>query len=177
MASDIWTKIKNTVGKIAPVLGNAIVPGVGGVAGTLLAGVLGVSNDPEVIDAALGNIKPEQVVELKKVEMQHKERLLELGTENDKAHLADIQSARSREIELTKATGKRDLNLYILAWVVVLGFFILCGLLMKITLPEGQNPVIFMLFGALATGFGQVLQYFFGSSKGSADKTALMAKK
>jgi hypothetical protein len=27
-----------------------------------------------------------------------------------------------------------------------------------------------MLFGALATGFGQVLQYFFGSSKSSSDK-------
>ena len=38
-------------------------------------------------------------------------------------------------------------------------------------LPQGSNDVVFMLFGALASGFGVVLQYFFGSSKSSSDKT------
>ena len=49
------------------------------------------------------------------------------------------------------------------------------GLLMQYKLSEGSNEVVFMLFGALATGFGTVLQYFFGSSKSSSDKTQLMA--
>ena len=117
------------------------------------------------------------MVKIKDLQMKHKERLLELGTENDKVFIADIQNARQRQVELAKATGKKDYNLYILAWTVILGFFILCALLMKVTLPEGQNEVVFMLFGALASGFGQVLQYFFGSSKSSADKTVLMANK
>ena len=38
-----------------------------------------------------------------------------------------------------------------------------------------ENQAIMMLFGTLATGFGMVLQYFFGSSAGSAAKTQLMA--
>jgi len=45
---------------------------------------------------------------------------------------------------------------------------------MRIKIPEGSNQVVFLLFGALATGFGQVLQYFFGSSKSSAEKTQLL---
>jgi len=34
-----------------------------------------------------------------------------------------------------------------------------------------------MLFGALIGDFGAVIQYFFGSSKGSQDKTKLLAVK
>ena len=73
-------------------------------------------------------------------------------------------------------TGAKEWNLYILAWIVVAGFFALCGILMKYKLPEGSNDVVFMLFGALSTGFGTVLTYFFGSSKSSGDKTKLMAR-
>ena len=72
------------------------------------------------------------------------------------------------------ATGKRDINLYVLAWMVVGLFFALVGLLMFVVLPEANVGPVNQLFGAMATGFGMVLQYFFGSSKGSADKTAAM---
>jgi hypothetical protein len=92
----------------------------------------------------------------------------------EQAHLADRQSARDREIEITKATGKRDLNLYILAWVVVGGFLGLTGLLTFVTVPtENQGPVN-QLYGALAMGFGAVIGYFFGSSQSSDLKTRIM---
>jgi len=45
---------------------------------------------------------------------------------------------------------------------------------MFVVLPEANVGPVNQLFGAMATGFGMVLQYFFGSSKGSADKTAAM---
>jgi len=70
------------------------------------------------------------------------------------------------------AAGKRDINLYVLAWMVVGLFFALVGMLMFVVLPEANVGPVNQLFGAMATGFGMVLQYFFGSSKGSADKTA-----
>jgi len=73
-------------------------------------------------------------------------------------------------------SGKREWNQYILAWVIVIGFFLLCYFLMKAPLPQGSNEVVFMLFGALAAAFGAIVQYFFGSSKGSAEKTELLAK-
>jgi len=51
-------------------------------------------------------------------------------------------------------------------------FFILVGLLMFVVLPDATVGPVNQLFGAMATGVGMVLQYFFGSSKGIADKTA-----
>jgi uncharacterized membrane-anchored protein YitT (DUF2179 family) len=74
-----------------------------------------------------------------------------------------------------KATGKRDYNLYILAWTVVVGFFGLCAALLFKAIPDGQNDIVYVLFGGLVTGFSTVLAYFFGSSKGSADKTKFLA--
>jgi len=74
------------------------------------------------------------------------------------------------------ATGKRDINLYVLAWMVVGLFFALVGLLMFVVLSEANVSPVNQLFGAMATGFGMVLQYFFGSSKGSAEKTAAIVE-
>ena len=65
---------------------------------------------------------------------------------------------------------------YLLAVVIVAGFFTLLGLLIFRQLPEDSSGVIFMLFGALSAAFGAVVQYFFGSSKGSADKTELLSR-
>jgi len=53
-------------------------------------------------------------------------------------------------------------------------FFTLVGLALFVVLPKANVGPVNQLFGAMATGFGMVLQYFFGSSKGSADKTAAM---
>ncbi len=65
-------------------------------------------------------------------------------------------------------------NRYILAWVVVLGFYILTYFLMTKAIPKESNQVVFMLFGSISTGFGTVLAYFFGSSQGSEAKTEML---
>jgi hypothetical protein len=178
MGKNLWDGIKNVLVKgVAPILGNAILPGGGGVASSLLANVFGVENTPEAIEPALNNATPEQLAEIKKVEYEHKEELIKLGIEQDRLFLQDIQNARQREIEVVRATGKRDINLYVLAWTVVIGFFGLCGMLIFRTIPQGQNDIVYVLFGGLVTGFSTVLAYFFGSSKGSSDKTKLLAGK
>jgi hypothetical protein len=40
-----------------------------------------------------------------------------------------------------------------------------------------DNALVMLLIGALISGFTQVLSYFFGSSKGSSDKTKMMSAK
>lgn len=175
--SDTWNRIRETVGTIAPVLGNAIVPGIGGAAGSLLASALGVENTPDAIDLKLADLSVEDRTNIKRAEMHHRERLLEIASANDQLSLADIQNTRETEIERTKATGKREANLYVLAWTVVVSFFITCGILIFVRMPEGQSNIVYMLLGTLGTGFITVLSYFFGSSKGSADKTTLLSEK
>ncbi|MDP8275894.1 MAG: hypothetical protein RAO92_05780 [Candidatus Euphemobacter frigidus] len=173
-----WKGIAATVSKAAPLLGTLVGGPIGGAAGTaikLIAGALGVEETPDAIEAEI-RANPDALLKLKEIEANSKVELERLVLEQEKARLADVSDARSRQIEHEKATGKADTNLYVLAWTVVAGFFGLMGLLCFQSLPTGSSNVVFMLFGALATGFGQVLQYFFGSSKSSAEKTSLMVK-
>lgn len=115
-------------------------------------------------------LSPEQVTVLKTLESTERIELAKMG-------YADVDSARKREVEVTKATGKSNTAMYALATVVVVGFFVLMVCLIAIPLPTENKEVSFIMFGGLLTAFGQVCQYFFGSSKGSADKTQMMGKK
>lgn len=178
-----WKDVGKAIGSWAPVLGAVLAPVTGGVSVGIGAAVgaltktLGVSPDakPEEVMEML-TTDPEVRLKILVAEQEFKLKQREQEIEEFKASLQDIQSARQRQVESEKATGKRDYNLYILAWTIVVGFFVLLTTLMKVVLPPDQNGVIFMLFGALSTGFGQVLQYFFGSSKGSADKMEQMSQ-
>jgi hypothetical protein len=67
------------------------------------------------------NLDPQAAAKLQKVRMKHKERLEELKIEKaevaldeTKAHLADTQSARQREIAGVQATGKSRISILIL---------------------------------------------------------------
>jgi len=176
MPEDKWGMLKDVLKGGAGLIANAVVPGSGGLAATIIGGILGVDpNNPDKMVTALKNAKPEIWAKLKEAEMTHEVALVNIASEIEVARLQDVQNARNREIEITKVTGNKNTNLYVLAWTVIIGFFLLCGILMFVVLPTGSNEVVFMLFGSLATGFGTVLQYFFGSSKSSTDKTQLLA--
>jgi len=174
-----WEKLVGTITKVAPMLGTIVGGPAGGAVGTavkLIANTLGVEETPDAIEAEI-KANPGALLKLKKIEADNKVELRKLVLEQERMRLADVSSARSREVDITKATGKRDVNLYLLAWTLVIGFFGLVGLLCFKTLPADSNGVIFLLFGTLATSFGAVIQYFFGSSKSSSEKTELLAKK
>lgn len=179
--SDLWDKVKTIVAGIAPILGNAIVPGVGGVAGSILAQALGVENTPDALEAKLQNPTAEDIVKIKDAANKHEEELVKVAAENDRAYLVDRQNARQREIEIVKATGKKDINLYVLAWVIMGGFFgtIIGIIVLKLMTPAvslNNEPLLSLLLGSLSTDAGMVVGYFFGSSKGSAEKTNLLAQ-
>ena len=178
-----WKDVGDFVKKGAPLLGSVLGGPAGGVIGTLVSAAFGSDDDPEKLLPILES-DPEAINKLKELEFKHRERLEELNIEaakvqleESKAYLADTQSARSREAAIVQATGKKDVNLYILAWVVVAGFFILTGMLMLIPELDGRtnNAMVNILFGGLVSGFATVLGYFFGSSKGSNDKTQLLS--
>ncbi|WP_127343086.1 hypothetical protein [Ancylomarina longa] len=162
-------------------MASALTGGVGGPILNMVADVLGInSTDSNDLEKAIQN-NPDAIVKLKELEMKHREKLQRLSLEiarvdfeRDQAYLSDKVSARSREVEITKATGHRDVNLYILAWTVVAAFFILTGILIYKPLSQDASGYINQLFGAMATGFGLVLSYFFGSSRSSAVKQDML---
>ena len=172
---------KKLAGKGLKLLANTVP--FGGFVVDMVADALGTDPTPDAIADAIDK-NPEAAITLLTLQNTHKERLEELAIERERlaltaeqARLADVQSARAREVSIVTATGKKDINLYVLAWTVIVGFFSLMTLLIFRPLPPGAEGYVNQLFGTLGTGFGMVLGYFFGSSKSSSDKTAMIAAK
>jgi hypothetical protein len=185
-----WKDVGNAVTHIAPTLGNVLGNAFGGPAvGTLaqtavsaLLSALGMKSDakPDDVMAAIAAADPETKLKIINAENDFKLKQRDLDIQELKAQLADIQSARQREIETTKATGKRDINLYILAWVIMGGFISLIACLIIMQFVFGKtlqsDPIITLCLGSFSTDAGMVVGYFFGTSKSSADKTEMMSK-
>jgi CDP-diglyceride synthetase len=70
----------------------------------------------------------------------------------------------------------KDLYMYILGALIVLGFFAILVYLIKIPAPVDNKDVLLILLGALVAKFADVVGYFYGSSKGSADKSEMLNK-
>lgn len=189
-----WKDVGKFIAKGAPMLGNIVgnfVPGasaVGQLAGgaaSMVCSALGVDmSDPSAPDKVIEAIKadPEALLKLKTLEMENEQHLremnfkvMELQAQERKDELEDRQNARGREIEIRKAGGT-NIPMYLLAGLIVVGFFVLCFGMIKWAIPEDSAGVVYMLFGTLATSFGAVVQYFFGSSQSSGQKTKLMAQ-
>lgn len=101
--------------------------------------------------------------------------LLALEGKIEVAYLADRQSARDKEVAITKSTGEKDYFMYILAGVFVSGFFALLIFLALSEIPEGSQTLMNMAVGALIAIVTSIAGYFFGSSKGSSDKNMILA--
>lgn len=179
----MWDNIKELIGTSAPVIGTLLGGTAGGAVGGLISKVLGVDNTPEAIELALMN-NPDALLKIKELETSKELAILQaelehkridvgsvienrkLDNEKDQMFLSDKQSARSRQVDSEKATGKVDVALYVIAGVIVVAFFVSILALIFITLDKqsGTYELLLMLFGALTTKFGTVVDYFFGAS-------------
>ncbi len=65
----------------------------------------------------------------------------------------------------------REVAQYVLALVVVVGFFVVLAMML-----HWQKQGSDILVGSLAAAFGAVVGYFYGSSASSQAKTELLAK-
>tara|TARA_R110002096_G_scaffold427197_1_gene637733 strand:+ start:75 stop:602 length:528 start_codon:yes stop_codon:yes gene_type:complete len=170
-----WDNVKSLIGNSAPIIGGLLGGPAGAGIGTLISSVLGVEDNPNAVINEL-KANPEAMLKLQQMQTTHKEKLEEFRLSEIEMNLKDVASARDRQIKSETATGQKDWNLYALAWLIVGGYFGLIFFLLSGTVPEDKTGVIYMLFGTLATAFGGVIQYFFGSSAGSKQKTDVIHK-
>lgn len=175
----MWDSLKNTLVKGgASLIGNAIGGPIGGMAVNWIVGELGGNVDPKdpvAIEKAI-NANPEIMFKIKELETKHKEKLEEMEQAAFEAEIKDKDSARSREIELAKIMGGRDYFMPALAILITLGFFgiLVAMLILDISkINASALTILNIMIGVLGTNFNNVVGYFFGSSKGSADKTKL----
>lgn len=160
---------KQIVGAVAPWIGTALGGPLGGMAVSAVADAIGLpEKTEEAVAQALSGATPEQMLAIKQADQQFSGKMQELGFQNQQALEAiaagDRASAREREIK----TG--DITPRLLAGVVVAGFFGIMALMIFQELPPTGRDSLLVLVGALGAAFGSIIQYYFGSSAGSAEK-------
>ena len=95
----------------------------------------------------------------------------ELTLEEEKLRVADRDSARNREIDFVKATGKRD---YMQALVGLIGltiFGFLVYAIIFVDIPVENREAVIHIIGVIEGVVLSIFGYFYGTSKGSSDKT------
>jgi hypothetical protein len=179
-----WKDVAGKIGEWAPAIGAALAPATGG-ASVLIGGAvgaltkaLGLSSDATPDDVLTAfNTDPEarlkaQIANNEFLLKQRDQDLAELKT-----RLEDIQSARARQTEHEKITGKADKFLYGLALWCMIAPVALLVFLIYYGMPRMTPEVALLVGGFVGIIIGEyktIPAYFFGSSKGSADKTATM---
>jgi len=68
----------------------------------------------------------------------------------------------------------KNLFQYILGALVTIGFFVVLIVLSFRVIPDNNKDLLNIVLGALIASFTAVVQYFYGSSLGSADKTEFL---
>lgn len=184
--------LKGIIKQLAPIAGTLIGGPLGGMAVKVIGEAIGMSEPTvERIAGAVqsGSLSPEQVAAVRQADAALKVRLRELDldekkieAEAEKARLADVQSAR--------ATHAGDRGVFWLGMVILTVYAAVLAaaltgaywLLVKGDLQQmdvGTVAAVFTLIGTIvgyiASDAKQVVGYYFGTSKGSSDKSRDMA--
>lgn len=145
--------------KLAPSIATLLGSPIAGVVVSMLGSYLGV---PSASVAETLSADPDAKLKLDGFVLQYKTELASLAAGNFAKAVEDTESARARDLAIV-TSGKTDWVLSTIALVVVVGFFLLCGL--NYFLKIGDDHVLIMLIGQVSSGFLLVLGFYFGSSK------------
>lgn len=175
----------------APIIGGAIGGPIGGMIGgglgNILANALGVEETPEAVDKAIRETPPDVLtakLSAAEAEAQAKWPALaemvkaqeEGRTERFKSGVADNADARDANERLIQTKSPIAWAPVIVTAMVVVGFFIVLYHLLNRPpkIDDNFKDVLLLLLGTLTTAFIQSVQYWLGSSAGSAAKDAAM---
>ena len=174
---------KSLSGMGLKLLGTAIGGPAGATVADMVAHALGLEDAAPEHIAAAASANLGAVNTLKEMEAANAVELRKIALEGERIRLEDTQSAREMNVENTKTTGKRDINIYVLSYLYVVGFFIatIATTVLVVSgkfpadMPAAASYLLGNLFGALTAGVGAIIQYHFGSNASSDWKTTLLA--
>lgn len=109
--------------------------------------------------------------------LQFRTSLLQVEADLDKAYLADRADARARDVALAQA-GRNNRRADVMIIGAVIGLLACLFVLVRF---QGQVPgevvgIVSTVAGLFGACLRDAFQYEFGSSRGSADKSALIEK-
>lgn len=186
----------NFLTKVLPWIGAAAtggVPALAMLAAKAVSAAVGVDvpSDAASIANAVANATPEQMVELQKANeefklkgqsmgFQHAEEMAKLGLQEATLFVSDTQDARAKYAQNRAVFWLGVMILLTFASIVGLSMWG-CYLLLSGGVTIKDVGIVAAVFGFLGTVVGytaanaqQVVGFFYGSSKGSGDKTDAM---
>jgi len=151
---------------IAPGLATVVAGPLGGMAVKAIADKLGVSDTVEAVANAI-QADPEAAMKLAEIDLKQFE--LEVKDRDGARHMQEVA------LQQDSWLAKHFLYLFTSVWsVFAMSFFAMASFF---TIPESNtrivDTIIGVLIGTVLTGF---FNFFFGSSKGSKDKTDALVK-
>jgi fructoselysine-6-P-deglycase FrlB-like protein len=163
---------KSIVAAIAPTLATVLGGPLAGVAIQAISqAVLGRPNGSEAeVAAAVSGASPDVLARIREADTKLQTELAQAGIQLEQIAAADRDSARKRE------AATKDPTTRYLAMVYTVGYFAALWAVWKFGLPPDTNGVMQVLIGGLTAAQLQILNYYFGSSSGSAHKNDILER-
>ena len=166
---------KDTLLGIAPTIATALGGPLAGIAISAVGKVLGIDNATTELVADVinnGKLTPEQITEIKKLEMQYQNDEAERGFKYADLAFKDRDSAR-----INNVAGGVQMHLFYMSLVLLI---VTLGAELAVlfigypnTLPDIVVGRVLGLMDAVAM---MVLAYWYGTTNGSAQKTSLLSQ-
>ena len=179
MSFDWKSLVKAVAPTIATALGGPFAGlGVRALSEALLGTPDGTEQD---VSAALATATPDQILAVKQADQEFAIRMKEMDIDLDKALIADTSDARH---VFAENKGVLNLGIVILDTFALVMFGVLWGsfqimtggiTIKDVAIVATVAGLVGTVVGYVAANAQQVVSYFFGSSRGSADKTAAMS--
>jgi hypothetical protein len=195
-----WSDIANVLETLAPTIATAVGTPLLGGAVSALEGVFGLTPTSgasiqarqDAVATAVEGATPEQLAGIRKADQDYAARMAEAGFKDKETiaqmALVETQTFVADTADARKTNAASD-RVFILGCVILLTFAVVMGAalygsysLLIGTIPVENAAVVGMVAGFVGTIIGyvganaqQVVGFFFGSSKGSEQKTDAMA--
>lgn len=167
-----WQEILKS---LAPTVASAVLGPLGGVAVSAIGSILGVSDATQDKIAEViknGQLTPEQISEIKKLELQYQENEKERGFKYADLAFKDRDSARKANVE-----GGTQKYLFWLSLGLLVGTLGTEGYVLFHGLPTTVTDMVAgRVLGLMDAVALMVLTYWYGTSNGSAIKTELLSQ-
>ncbi len=125
----------------------------------------------EIVEKAVEKMSPSLAMKLAEAEAEFYQNLWQAQAAAEEIAAADRANARQRQLEMEDKMPK------ILGASIVVGFFLVLAFMFLLPIPAGFETEFSILLGALATMTAAVVNFYFGSSAGSREKTRLFLDK
>lgn len=154
-----WDEVGKKVADFAPLLGTVLGGPSGAAVGALIAKQFGTENKPDAIAKAI-EADPNAALKLREVESNNETLLHQIYT-RDRQHARD--------------SFKDSMMPAILSVALTLMIGLIVYLLFYVEVAPGAKDVLFVLLGYVAKEWGGAMQYWFGTTRSSSEKTKLLS--